>query len=129
MATKEQTLAAERRNKTILSVVLTVVCIIYCLPVVAVLINSFKANTFVKTETFALPTEQSFVGFDNFVTGMTFGNYPFANSVMYSVIITVRSVALILIFCSMAAASSISSGMDLTNPTNMKIARPAPKPR
>ena len=83
--------------------VLTVVCIIYCLPVVAVLINSFKANTFVKTETFALPTEQSFVGFDNFVTGMTFGNYPFANSVMYSVIITVLSVALILIFCSMAA--------------------------
>ena len=103
MATKEQTLAAERRNKTILSVVLTVVCIIYCLPVVAVLINSFKANTFVKTETFALPTEQSFVGFDNFVTGMTFGNYQFANSVMYSVIITVLSVALILIFCSMAA--------------------------
>ena len=30
---------------------------------------------------------------------------------------------------SMAAASSISSGMDLTKPTNMKIARPAPKPR
>ena len=103
MATKEQTLAAERRNKTILSVVLTIVCIIYCLPVVAVLINSFKANTFVKTETFALPTEQSFVGIDNFVTGMTFGNYPFANSVMYSVIITVLSTALILIFCSMAA--------------------------
>ena len=103
MATKEQTLAAERRNKTILSVVLTIVCIIYCLPVVAVLINSFKANTYVKTETFALPTEQSFVGFDNFVKGMTFGNYPFANSVAYSVVITVLSVALILIFCSMAA--------------------------
>ena len=103
MATKEQTLAAERRNKTILSVVPASFNIIYCLPVVAVLINSFKANTFVKTETFALPTEQSFVGFDNFVTGMTFGNYPFANSVMYSVIITVLSVALILIFCSMAA--------------------------
>ena len=101
--TKEQTLAAERRNKTILSTVLTVVCIIYCLPVVAVLVNSFKANTYVKTETFALPTEQSFVGFDNFITGMTFGNYPFANSVLYSVIITVLSVALILIFCSMAA--------------------------
>ena len=103
MASKEQTLAAERRRKTFLSVVLTIVCIIYCLPVVAVLVNSFKANTFVKTETFALPTEQSFVGFDNFATGMTFGNYPFANSVLYSVIITVLSTALILIFCSMAA--------------------------
>ncbi|CCX41944.1 unknown [Clostridium sp. CAG:1024] len=30
---------------------------------------------------------------------------------------------------SMAAASSISSGSDLTNPVNMKMARPAPKPR
>ena len=30
---------------------------------------------------------------------------------------------------SMEAASSISMGIDLTKPTNMKIARPAPKPR
>lgn len=103
MATKEETLAAERRKKSILSVVLSIVCIIWCLPVVAVIINSFKANTYVKTETFALPTEQSFVGFDNFTKGMTFGNYPFLNSVTYSVVITVLSVALILIFCSMAA--------------------------
>ena len=103
MANKEQTLASERRTKTILSVVLTIICIIYVLPVVAVVINSFKANTFVKTETFALPTEQSFVGWDNFVKGMTFGNYPFAKSVLYSVVITVLSTALILIFCSMAA--------------------------
>ena len=103
MATKEETLAAERRKKSILSVVLSIVCIIWCLPVVAVIINSFKANTYVKTETFALPSEQSFVGFDNFTKGMTFGNYPFLNSVTYSVVITVLSVALILIFCSMAA--------------------------
>ncbi len=30
---------------------------------------------------------------------------------------------------SMAAASSISSGIDFTKPTNMNMARPAPKPR
>ena len=103
MAGKEQTLASERRNKTILSVVLAIICIIYVLPVLAVVINSFKANTYVKTDTFALPDAKSFVGMDNFIKGMTFGNYPFANSVMYSVIITVMSTALILIFCSMAA--------------------------
>ena len=103
MATKEQTLATERRTKTILSVVLALLGVIYCLPVVPGVRNSFKGNTFVKTETFALPNEQSFVGFDNFIKGMTFGNYPFANSVLYSAIITVLSTALILIFCSMAA--------------------------
>ena len=103
MADKHETLVSERRTKTLLSVVLTIICIIYVMPVAAVVVNSFKKNTFVKTETFALPSEQSYAGFDNFVKGMTFGNYPFSNSVLYSVIITVLSTALILIFCSMAA--------------------------
>ena len=56
---KQQTLAAERRNKAILSVVLAAICILWVLPVVAVIINSFKLNTFVKTDTFALPTSES----------------------------------------------------------------------
>lgn len=101
--TKEQTLAAERRTKTTLSVTLAIICIAWVLPMVAVVINSFKKNTFVKTETFALPTAESFAGWNNFIKGMTFGNYPFASSALYSVIITVLSVALILVFCSMAA--------------------------
>ena len=100
---KQQTLAAERRNKTILSVVLGVICVIYVLPVLTVVINSFKVNTFVKTHTFALPSGESFAGWDNFVKGMTFGNYPFWKSAFYSVVITVLSTALILLFTSMAA--------------------------
>ena len=100
---KQQTLAAERRNKTILSVVLAVICIIYVLPVLAVVINSFKLNTFVKTDTFAMPTGEMWAGFDNFIKGMTFGNYPFWKSALYSVLITVFSTFLILLFTSMAA--------------------------
>ena len=86
-----------------MSVVLTIICIIYVLPVFSVVLNSFKLNTFVKTETFALPTEESFAGWSNFIKGMTFGNYPFMNSVLYSVFITVASTALIILFTSMAA--------------------------
>lgn len=96
-------LAAERRGKAVLTAVLSVICVIYVLPVVAVPINSFKLNTFVKTDTFALPTGEMWAGVDNFVKGMTFGNYPFWNSVKYSVVITVLSTALILIGTSMAA--------------------------
>ena len=103
MASGSESLAAERRTKTILSVVLGFICFIYVLPVAAVVVNSFKRNTYVKTETFALPNEQSWAGFSNFIKGMTFGNYPFANSVMYSVVITILSTFLILLFCSMAA--------------------------
>ena len=99
----KNTISAERRRKGILSIVLAVICVIYVLPVLTVVINSFKANTFVKTNTFALPTGESFVGFANFIKGMTFGNYPFVKSVLFSVFITVVSTALILLFTSMAA--------------------------
>ena len=68
-----------------------------------VVTNSFKGNTFVKTETFAFPNAESFVGFDNFIKGMTFGGYPFWKSVLYSTLITIVSTALILLFTSMAA--------------------------
>ena len=97
------TLSAEKRRKTVLSVVLAVICIIYVLPVLTVVINSFKQNTYVKTDTFALPKGEMWAGFDNFVKGMTFGSYPFWKSVAYSVVITVLSTALILICTSMAA--------------------------
>ena len=100
---KEQTLASERRAKTTLSVVLAVICVIYVLPVLTVVINSFKVNSYVKTNTFALPAGEMNAGFDNFIKGMTFGNYPFWKSALYSVIITVLSTALILLFTSMAA--------------------------
>ncbi len=93
----------KKSTKTILSVILSVVSIIYVLPVLAVVMNSFKQNTFVKTDTFALPTGEMSAGFDNFIKGMTFGNYPFVNSVLYSVLITLLSTFLILLCTSMAA--------------------------
>ncbi len=96
-------LSKQKLGKTILSVVMTLISIVYVLPVVAVVINSFKLNTFVKTDTFALPNAESFVGFANFIKGMTFGNYPFYKSVLFSVVITLLSSGLILLFCSMAA--------------------------
>ena len=100
---KEETLASEKRSKNILTATFAIICLVWVLPVVAVIINSFKKNANVKTETFALPTSESFNGWNNFIKGMTFGNYPFSASVVNSVIITVISVALILVFCSMAA--------------------------
>ena len=79
------------------------ISLIYIFPVLMVVINSFKDNTFVKTETFSMPNEETFVGFDNFIKGMTFGGFPFWKSAVFSVVITVLSTALILLFCSMAA--------------------------
>lgn len=99
----KNTVSAANGRKTIISVILAVVSIVYVLPVLAVVINSFKQNTYVKTDTFALPTGEMSAGFDNFIKGMTFGNYPFAKSVLYSVVITLLSTFLILLCTSMAA--------------------------
>jgi raffinose/stachyose/melibiose transport system permease protein len=93
----------EKAGKLMLTLFFSLLCIIYVIPVVMVAINSFKGNTFVKTETFAFPTAESFVGFDNFIKGMTFGNYHFWKSVLYSTVITILSTGLILLFTSMAA--------------------------
>ena len=97
------TLHKKKYGKTLLSIFFAIVCILYVLPVVMVAINSFKLNTFVKTDTFALPNEDSYAGWANFVKGMTFGNYPFYKSVLYSLVITLLSTALIVICTSMAA--------------------------
>ena len=78
-------------------------CIVYVLPILIVLMNSFKSNAAVNTETFALPNEDSFVGLQNYIKGMTFGNYPFIKAVLYSLFITLASSALILLCTSMAA--------------------------
>ena len=100
---KPKTLSAQRRNKAVLSVVLAAICIVWVLPVLAVVINSFKVNTFVKTDTFALPLGEMWASFTNFITGITLGNYNFWQAAFYSLFITIVSTALILLFCSMAA--------------------------
>ena len=87
----------------ILTCFFVVLSVIWIIPIFEVLINSFKENAFVNTDAFALPNAESFVGWDNYLKGMTFGNYPFLQSVAYSLLITVASVALILLFCSMSA--------------------------
>ena len=98
----------EKKNQyTPLSKVLTcffiLLSLVWLVPVFEVLMNSFKLNTFVNLEPFALPTAESFAGFANYIKGMTFGNYPFLKAALYSLVITVLSVALILLFCSMSA--------------------------
>ena len=90
-------------GKTILSWVFVVVCIVYMLPIVVVGYNSFKENGAINTDTFALPNSETFMGWQNYQTGMTVGEYPFLQSAGYSFVITILSAALILICTSMAA--------------------------
>ena len=67
-----------------------------------ILINSFKVETAINTSTvFQLPTADTFAGTANFVAAVV--SQGFLQSFFYSLFITVSSVALILLCCSMCA--------------------------
>lgn len=109
------TLQAEKRRKGALTMVFAVIAIVYVLPIVLVLVNSLKANSFVNMNPFALPNADSFVGTKNYVKGVTFGNYPFFKSVGFSLFITLVSSMLILVCTSMAAWYIARVGSAMSN--------------
>ena len=51
-------------------VILIVVAIAVLAPIFLVLMNSFKGKAFISTEPFALPSAESFAGFDNYIGGI-----------------------------------------------------------
>ena len=93
----------DQARKSILTVLFIVICVIYLMPVFTVLMNSFKTNASINTNTFAFPNAETFTGTSNYVNGINVGEYPFLKSAGYSLLITITSSALILVCTSMAA--------------------------
>ena len=94
--------AKDRRINSVLSVVLTIVCILWMYPVFMILMNSLKTERAITTtHAFELPTAETFVGLKNYIYGIA--EMDFLSSLWYSFIITISSVALILLCCSMCA--------------------------
>ena len=95
---KKQTLGMK-----ILTILFIVISVFYVMPVIIVLVNSFKTKGGIAMNLFALPNSETFHGFQNYIKGMTFGNYPFWESAIWSLFITIFGVAIILVCTSMAA--------------------------
>ncbi len=86
----------------ILSVILGILSIAWIYPIFMIIFNSLKKETSISTGTaFQLPTAESFTGLDNYVNAVT--SKGFLSAFWYSLVITVSSVVLILICCSMCA--------------------------
>ena len=89
-------------GKIILSVVMGIVSIVWVYPVFMILINALKVERAISTTTvFKLPTAESFNGLENFKTAIFAQG--FAQAFSYSLFITISSLILILICCSMCA--------------------------
>lgn len=91
----------ERKRNRWLTALFSVICAIYIFPLVVLLFNSFKEKEAITDQVFGLPTAQSFVGFENYLRGIR--SIDFFRSVGYSLVVTIGSVALILICTSMCA--------------------------
>ena len=84
----------------ILTVIMSLLCLLWIYPIVLILQNSLKIEgTFTTSTVFKLPTAETFAGLSNYIYGVT--KMGFLSSLGYSLVITVSSVALILLCCSM----------------------------
>ncbi|MBR5269749.1 MAG: carbohydrate ABC transporter permease, partial [Anaerotignum sp.] len=87
---------------TIGTIFFSIICVLYMYPIVMVVLNSLKKETAITTATtFDVPTAETFAGLANYVSAL--GAQGFLQSFLYSAFITVSSVALILLCCSMCA--------------------------
>jgi raffinose/stachyose/melibiose transport system permease protein len=107
--------SATHPRSTILTFSLSALAVLYLVPLLLVLMNSFKGRFFISDTPFALPDSQTWVGIQNYVSGIAKTGLPLAFG--YSLFITVSSVAAIVFFTSMTAwcitrvRSRISSGI------------------
>ncbi len=91
----------KRTADRLLTVLLTVVGILFLIPIILVFTNSFKSRLYISGEPFALPTAETFVGLENYIRGLTSAGFLAAFG--RSVFITVASVLLIVLCTSMTA--------------------------
>jgi raffinose/stachyose/melibiose transport system permease protein len=92
----------ERRVNRVLTVVFTILSLAWIYPMFMIFVNSFKQeNAINTTSVFELLNAGNFDGLANYVNALT--RQGFASAFGYSLLITVTSVVLILVCCSMCA--------------------------
>lgn len=89
-------------SNTLLTVFLTVLSVVWVYPVIMILFNSLKLENAISTNTaFQLPAAETFAGLQNYANAI--GSKGFVTAFFTSILITLTSVAAILLFCSMCA--------------------------
>lgn len=88
-------------KNTALFILLSILAVLFSVPIVIVFINSFKSRFYVSSEPLKLPNADTFVGLENYINGLSSSG--FGAAFLRSVFITIVSVLLIVLFASMAA--------------------------
>ena len=89
------------KHGTLLTVIFTIISVLYVYPIILVVLNSFKKKAYISKSPFALPTGKTFVGIENYIRGIEKTGLIAAFG--WTLFITVLSVAVIILCCSMTA--------------------------
>ena len=95
------TTSKTRLTNALVTLLMVVLAAIFLLPIALVVLNSFKSRLYISAAPFAPPNATTFVGLENYLRGLR--STGFGAAFGRSVFITVGSVLLLVVGCSMTA--------------------------
>ena len=103
---------SKRVGNNVIFFVLLALSVLFLVPIIIVIINSFKSRIYISSQPLKLPNAETFVALENYINGVTTSD--FFSAFLRSLFITVVSVILIVLFASMAAWSIVRSNSKIT---------------
>ena len=103
---------SKRVGNNVIFFVLLTLSVLFLVPIIIVIINSFKARIYISSQPLKLPNAETFVALENYINGVTSSD--FFSAFLRSLFITVVSVILIVLFASMAAWYIVRSNSKIT---------------
>lgn len=103
---------SKRVGNNVIFFVLLALSVLFLVPIIIVVINSFKSRIYISSQPLKLPNAETFVALENYINGVTSSD--FFSAFLRSLFITVVSVILIVLFASMAAWYIVRSNSKIT---------------
>ena len=98
---KKSNVMSKKISDAITFVVLCILVLLFLVPILFIILNSFKGKLYISDNPFAFPTAETFSGFTNYANGIAKTN--FFSAFGWSLFITVFSVIAIILLTSMTA--------------------------
>ena len=103
---------SKRVGNNVIFFVLLALSVLFLVPIIIVIINSFKSRIYISSQPLKLSNAETFVALENYINGVTTSD--FFSAFLRSLFITVVSVILIVLFASMAAWYIVRSNSKIT---------------
>lgn len=103
---------SKRVGNNVIFFVLLALSVLFLVPIIILIINSFKSRIYISSQPLKLPNAETFVALENYINGVTSSD--FFSAFLRSLFITVVSVILIVLFASMAAWYIVRSNSKIT---------------